>query len=230
MVVTSSFSSSPSSLSLLAAGCDLAGGAKSEERASERRGERRGSARERESFSFCLPPRPSTSFAAFCVVVAFMQHSFLSARSNTACTGLSRQHRPGRGLLSAFGCYLRNFWRAIALYFLSAQSQAAHCGWFLAVSGCCFPLLPPSSLQPPARKRSLSARLASPGVGAATAGLAPARARPSLRGGGAPWGSRRLSGRCGGGGAGGVVAVQEGRKKTLMLLQGRRSTRTKTRT
>ena len=156
--MTSSFSSSsPSSLSLLAAGCDLAGGAKSEERASERRGERRGSAREREreSFSFCLPPRPSTSFAAFCVV-AFMQHSFLSVGCITACTGLSRQHRPGRGLLSAFGCYLRNFWRAIALYFLSAQSQAAHCGWFLAVSGCCFP--PPPSLPPPCNHQRESAR------------------------------------------------------------------------
>ena len=158
--MTSSFSSSsPSSLSLLAAGCDLAGGAKSEERASERRGERRGSARERESFSFCLPPRPSTSFAAFCVV-AFMQHSFLSVGCITACTGLSRQHRPGRGLLSAFGCYLRNFWRAIALYFLSAQSQAGHCGWFLAVSGCCFPLLPPSLLPATTSAKALAVRAA----------------------------------------------------------------------
>ena len=154
------------------------GGRRQERGAGERRGERRGSARGRESFSFCLPPRPSTSFAALVGDVAFMRHSFLSAGSITACTRLSRQHRPGRGLLSAFGSYLRNFWRAIALYFLSAQSQAAHCGWFLAVSGCCSPS-PPPSLQPPARKRSLSARLASPGVGAATAGLAPARGPPS---------------------------------------------------
>ena len=39
-----------------------------------------------------------------------------------------------------------------------------------------------------------------------------------------------MSGRCGGGGAGGVVAVQEGKKKTPSkdaVLQGRRTTRTK---
>ena len=138
----------------------MAGGAKSEERASERAKGRTSGERARAGEFLLLSP--SASFAAFCVV-AFMQHSFLSVGCITACTGLSRQHRPGRGLLSAFGCYLRNFWRAIALYFLSAQSQAAHCGWFLAVSGCCFlpPSLPPSpplGPQPPARKRSLRPR------------------------------------------------------------------------
>ena len=209
------------------------GGRRQERRAGERAkgrtsGER---ARAREflllSPSFRVLRRPSRPFASWplcstpsCRRVYHCMHRFVSATPPRA--------RPFIGIRMLFEEFLAGN-RAILP--LSSKSSGA----LRLVSRSFRLLLPPSSLlpsslQPPARKRSLSARLASPGVGAATAGLAPARARPSLRGGGAPWGSRRLSGRCGGGGAGGVVAVQEGRKKTLMLLQGRRSTRTKTRT
>ena len=227
--MTSSFSSSPSSLSLLRRRLRF-GGRRQERRAGERGGERRGSAHESERVSPSVslrvlrrPSRPSRRglCAALLLVrrVSHCMHTFVSATPPGA--------RPFIGIRMLFEEFLAGN-RAILP--LSSKSSGA----LRLVSRSFRLLLPPSSLlpsslQPPARKRSLSARLASPGVGAATAGLAPARARPSLRGGGAPWGSRRLSGRCGGGGAGGVVAVQEGRKKTLML-QGRRSTRTKTRT
>ena len=77
-------------------------------------------------------------------------------------------------------------------------------------------LLPPPSLplgpQPPARKRSLRPRRWRHRPSAPRPPVSPLRCSPPLRGG-APWGSRRLSGRCGGGGAGGVAAVQEGKKK-----------------
>ena len=92
------------------------------------------------SFSFCLPPRPSTSFASFAgplIGTPSGPRSGVTPRFFPR-TLMPPSHRPGRGHLSAFGCcYLRNFWRAVARYFLSAQSQAAHCCWFLAVSGCC---------------------------------------------------------------------------------------------
>ena len=214
--MTSSSSSSSASSSSFAAGCDLAGGAKSEgasKRAGGRASERRGSAPgkagvERVSLSVSASFLPSFAGWAFIwhslrprsgVTPRFFPRTLLSSYRNTA--------RGERGHFSEFGCYLRNFWRAVARYFLSVQSQAAHCCWFLAVSGCCF--LPPSlpsvgATTTSAKALAPSAPLASPAVGAATAGLAPAALC-----GGAPWGSRRLSGRCGGGGAGGVVAVQE---------------------
>ena len=226
MVVTSSFSSSPSSLSLLRRRLRF-GGRRQERRAGERAKGRTSGERARAGEFLLLSPSRSFDvlrgllrrglYAALLLVrrVYHCMHRFVSATPPRA--------RPFIGIRMLFEEFLAGN-RAILP--LSSKSSGA----LRLVSRSFRLLLPPSSLQPPARKRSLSARLASPGVGAATAGLAPARARPSLRGGGAPWGSRRLSGRCGGGGAGGVVAVQEGRKKTLMLLQGRRSTRTKTRT
>ena len=159
-------------------------------RASERTtGERARQGRGRESFSFCLRVLPSFAGWAFIwhslrprsgVTPRFFPRTLLSSYRNTALGE--------RGHFSEFGCYLRNFWRAVARYFLSAQSQAAHCCWFLAVSGCCFlpPSLPPSlpsvgATTTSAKALAPSAPLASPAVGAATAGLAPAL-QPS-----APW-------------------------------------------
>ena len=132
------------------------GGRRQERRAGERAKGRTSGGRARAREFLLLSPSASFDVLPGLRDVAFVRHSFLSVGSLTACTLLSRQHRPGRGLLSAFGCYLRNFWRAIALYFLSAQSQAAHCGWFLAVSGCCFP--PPPSFPLPSNHQRESAR------------------------------------------------------------------------
>ena len=133
-------------------------GGRRQERASGRASERRRSALGRLGFSFCprvlrRPSRPSLGFyfaPRFGITPRFFPRTLLSS-----------SHRPGQSQNSAFGCYLRNFWRAVARYFLSAQSQAVHCCWFLAVSGCCCCFLPPSlplGPQPPARKRSLRPR------------------------------------------------------------------------
>ena len=160
-------------------------------------------------------------YAALLLVrrVYHCMHTFVSATPPRA--------RPLIGIRKLFEEFLAG---NRALLPLSSKSSGA----LRLVSRSFRLLLPlPSSLPPTTSAKALAVRAAGVTGRRRRDRRSGPRARPSLRRGGAPWGSRRLSGRCGGGGAGGVVAVQEGKKKTPSkdaLLQGRGTTRTKTRT
>ena len=232
MVVTSSFSLLPLLLLLFLLRRRLRfGGRRQERRAGERAKGRTSGERARAREFLLLSPSASFDvlrgllrrrglYAALLLVrrVYHCMHRFVSATPPRA--------RPFIGIRMLFEEFLAGN-RAVLP--LSSKSSGA-----LRLVSRSFrlllpPLLPPSLLPPTTSAKALAVRAAGVTGRRRRDRRSGPRARPSLRRGGAPWGSRRLSGRCGGGGAGGVVAVQEGRKKTLML-QGQRSTRTKTRT